>query len=89
MTRRSRGVKKLLVDDALSCRPTARSRRACRYIDALATEITLSKGLGSRHWAAAAMLQTKASPSSSASPAARCHLPERRSHLRIEPFRRR
>jgi DNA integrity scanning protein DisA with diadenylate cyclase activity len=34
---------------------------ACRFIDAPATEITLSKGLGARHWAAAAITRvTKA-----------------------------
>ena len=28
---------------------------ACRYVDSPATTITLSKGLGARHWAAAAI----------------------------------
>ena len=36
-------------------RPTASSRRSARYIDAPADNITLPKGLGARHWAAAAI----------------------------------
>jgi diadenylate cyclase len=43
------------LDGALIIRPDGLAIAACMYIDALAEGITLSKGLGARHWAAAAI----------------------------------
>jgi DNA integrity scanning protein DisA with diadenylate cyclase activity len=43
------------LDGAIIIRRDGVAEAACMYIDALADGITLSKGLGSRHWAAAAI----------------------------------
>ena len=43
------------LDGAIIIRRDGVAEAACMYIDALAEGITLSKGLGSRHWAAAAI----------------------------------
>ncbi len=43
------------LDGAVIIRRDGVAEAACMYIDALAEGITLSKGLGSRHWAAAAI----------------------------------
>ena len=43
------------LDGAIIIRRDGVAEAACVYIDALAEGITLSKGLGSRHWAAAAI----------------------------------
>src|SRR5262249_1103956 len=49
------------LEGAIIIRRDAVAVAACMYIDAPAESITLSKGLGSRHWAAAAISQkTKA-----------------------------
>ena len=43
------------LDGAFVVGPDGTVSAACQYIDAPATEISLSKGLGARHWAAAAI----------------------------------
>ncbi len=43
------------LDGALVVAPDGTVMAACQYIDAPATEISLSKGLGARHWTAAAI----------------------------------
>ena len=48
------GIKEIAqMDGAIIVSADATVEAACRYIDSPATSITLSKGLGSRHWAAA------------------------------------
>ena len=50
------GIKEIApMDGAIIVSPDATVEAACRYLDAPATSITLSKGLGTRHWAAAAI----------------------------------
>ncbi|HZT80606.1 MAG TPA: diadenylate cyclase [Gemmataceae bacterium] len=49
------------LDGAIIIRRDGVAVAACMYIDAIAEEVTLSKGLGARHWAAAAVTRkTKA-----------------------------
>ena len=48
------GIKEIAqMDGALIVAPDGTVEAACRYVDSPATALTLSKGLGSRHWAAA------------------------------------
>jgi DNA integrity scanning protein DisA with diadenylate cyclase activity len=56
------GIKEIAqMDGAFIVAPDGTIEAAARYIDAPATNITLSKGLGARHWAAAAITRaTKA-----------------------------
>jgi DNA integrity scanning protein DisA with diadenylate cyclase activity len=50
------GIKEIAqMDGAIIVSADGTVEAACRYIDAPATTVTLSKGLGSRHWAAAAI----------------------------------
>lgn len=50
------GIKEIAqMDGAIIVSGDGTVEAACRYIDASAATITLSKGLGSRHWAAAAV----------------------------------
>ena len=50
------GIKEIAqVDGAIIVSADGTVEAACRYVDASAGTITLSKGLGSRHWAAAAI----------------------------------
>jgi DNA integrity scanning protein DisA with diadenylate cyclase activity len=50
------GIKEIAqMDGAIIVSGDGTVEAACRYIDAPATAITLSKGLGARHWAAAAI----------------------------------
>ncbi len=50
------GVKEIAqMDGAIIVSADGTVEAACRYVDASAATITLSKGLGSRHWAAAAI----------------------------------
>lgn len=50
------GIKEVAqMDGAIIVSADGTVEAACRYIDAPATAITLSKGLGARHWAAAAI----------------------------------
>jgi DNA integrity scanning protein DisA with diadenylate cyclase activity len=50
------GIKEIAqIDGAIIVSSDGIVEAAGRYIDALAAEITLSKGLGSRHWSAAAI----------------------------------
>ena len=46
---------RFLLGSTLLAAATGVADAACMYIDALAEGITLSKGLGTRHWAAAAI----------------------------------
>ncbi|MFO0898871.1 MAG: DNA integrity scanning protein DisA nucleotide-binding domain protein [Pirellulales bacterium] len=53
------GIKEIAqMDGAFVVAPDGTVEAAARYIDAPATGLTLSKGLGSRHWAAAAISKT-------------------------------
>ncbi|GAB6165343.1 DNA integrity scanning protein DisA nucleotide-binding domain protein [Thermostilla marina] len=53
------GLKEIaMMDGAFIISPKGIVEAACRYINCPATDITLSKGLGSRHWAAAAITRT-------------------------------
>ncbi len=53
------GIKEIAqMDGAFIVAPDGTVEAAARYIDAPATGLTLSKGLGSRHWAAAAISKT-------------------------------
>lgn len=63
---------------------------SCQYVDAPATEITLSKGLGTRHWAAAAITkETKAVAVVVSESSGTVRLFQNGEiTLRIEPFRR-
>ena len=50
------GIKEIAqMDGAIIVSPDGTIEAACRYVDAPASTLTLSKGLGSRHWAAAAI----------------------------------
>lgn len=53
------GIKEIAqLDGALIVAPDATVVAACRYLDTTTATITLSKGLGARHWAAAAVSRT-------------------------------
>ena len=85
------GIKEIAqMDGAFVVAPDGTVEAASRYIDASAENITLSKGLGARHWAAAAITRkTKAvAVAVSESNGTVRIFSERRSLLRIEPFRR-
>ncbi len=85
------GIKEVAqLDGAFIVSPDATVEAACRLIDAPATEITLSKGLGSRHWAAAAITRKTRSVAvvvSESSGSVRI-FQNGEVILRIEPFRR-
>lgn len=50
------GIKEIAqMDGAIIVSPDGTIEAACRYVDSSAATITLSKGLGARHWAAAAV----------------------------------
>lgn len=50
------GIKEIAqMDGAIIVSADGTVEAACRYLDCSAAEVTLSKGLGSRHWAAAAV----------------------------------
>jgi len=50
------GIKEIAqMDGAIVVSPDGTVDAACRYVDSSAATITLSKGLGARHWAAAAI----------------------------------
>ena len=85
------GIKEIAqMDGAFVVNPDGTVEAAARYIDASAETITLSKGLGARHWAAAAVTRkTKAvavAVSESNGTVRIFHNGE--VILRIEPFRR-
>jgi DNA integrity scanning protein DisA with diadenylate cyclase activity len=85
------GIKEITqMDGAFVVNPDGTVEAAARYIDASAETITLSKGLGARHWAAAAVTRkTKAvavAVSESNGTVRIFHNGE--VILRIEPFRR-
>ncbi len=85
------GVKEIAqLDGAFIVSNDGTIEAACRYIDALATEITLSKGLGARHWAGAAITRKTKSVAvvvSESSGSVRI-FQNGEVILRIEPFRR-
>jgi diadenylate cyclase len=85
------GVKEIAqLDGAFIVSADGTIEAACRYIDAPATEITLSKGLGSRHWAGAAITRKTKSVAvvvSESSGSVRI-FQNGEVILRIEPFRR-
>ena len=50
------GIKEIAqMDGAIIVSPDGTVEATCRYLDCSAAEVTLSKGLGARHWAAAAI----------------------------------
>ncbi len=85
------GVKEIAqMDGAFIISPDGTIEAACRYIDAPATTITLSKGLGSRHWAAAAITRKTKSVAVAVSESNGTVRIFQNGEviLRIEPFRR-
>jgi len=85
------GIKEIAqMDGAFIISADATVLAACRYIDAPATDITLSKGLGARHWAAAAISRaTKAIAIAVSQSNGTVRLFQNgQVVLRIEPFRR-
>lgn len=85
------GIKEIAqMDGAFIVSADATVLAACRYIDAPATDITLSKGLGARHWAAAAISRaTKAIAIAVSQSNGTVRLFQNgQVVLRIEPFRR-
>ncbi len=85
------GIKEIAqMDGAFIISADATVLAACRYIDAPATDITLSKGLGARHWAAAAISRaTKAIAITVSESNGTVRLFQNgQVVLRIEPFRR-
>jgi len=53
------GIKEIAqMDGAIVVSADGTVEAACRYLDCSAAEVTLSKGLGARHWAAAAVSRT-------------------------------
>lgn len=85
------GIKEIAqMDGAFVVAPDGTVEAAARYIDAPATGLTLSKGLGSRHWAAAAISKaTKAvAVAVSESNGTVRIFQDGEVVLRIEPFRR-
>jgi diadenylate cyclase len=85
------GIKEVAqMDGAFIVNPDGTVEAANRYIDAPATNITLSKGLGARHWAAAAITRTTKSVAvavSESNGTVRV-FQDGDVVLRIEPFRR-
>ena len=50
------GIKEIAqMDGAIIVSPDGTVEATCRYLDCSAADVTLSKGLGARHWAAAAI----------------------------------
>jgi diadenylate cyclase len=85
------GIKEIAqMDGAFIIAPDATVEAAARYIDAPANDITLSKGLGSRHWAAAAITKkTKSVAIAVSESSGTVRLFQNGEQiLRIEPFRR-
>ncbi len=66
------------------------AERACQLVDALHADVTLSKGLGARHWAAAAISRTTAAVAVVVSQSTGSVRLFQNGHvvLRVEPFRR-
>jgi DNA integrity scanning protein DisA with diadenylate cyclase activity len=86
------GIKEITqMDGAIVITADGTVEAACRYLDASAATITLSKGLGARHWAAAAISRaTKAvSVTVSESNGTVRIFQNGEVMLRIEPFQRR
>jgi DNA integrity scanning protein DisA with diadenylate cyclase activity len=85
------GIKEIAqMDGAILVAPDGTVEAAARYIDAQASEITLSKGLGARHWAAAAISRaTKAVAVAVSESSGTVRIFQNGEVvLRIEPFRR-
>ncbi|MBX7167228.1 MAG: DNA integrity scanning protein DisA nucleotide-binding domain protein [Pirellulales bacterium] len=85
------GIKEIAqMDGAIVVAPDGTVEAASRYLDAPATNITLSKGLGARHWAAAAITRaTKAVAVAVSESSGTVRIfQDGEVVLRIEPFRR-
>jgi DNA integrity scanning protein DisA with diadenylate cyclase activity len=85
------GIKEIAqMDGAFVVAPDGTVEAASRYIDASAEGITLSKGLGARHWAAAAITRkTKAVAVAVSESSGTVRIfSDGEVFLRIEPFRR-
>ncbi|MCA9185105.1 MAG: DNA integrity scanning protein DisA nucleotide-binding domain protein [Planctomycetales bacterium] len=85
------GLKEVaLMDGAFLVSSDGTVEAACRYIDASAENISLSKGLGSRHWAAAAITKktTAIAVAVSESNGTVRIFQDGEIVLRVEPFRR-
>ncbi len=85
------GIKELAqMDGAIIVAPDGVVEAACRYLDAPASNITLSKGLGARHWAAAAISRATKAVAVAVSESSGTVRIFRGGEvmLRIEPFRR-
>jgi len=86
------GIKEIAqMDGAFVVAPDGTVEAACRYLDASAATVTLSKGLGARHWAAAAIsrvTQAVAVTVSESNGTVRI-FQNGEVMLRIEPFQRR
>ncbi|MGC4004533.1 MAG: diadenylate cyclase [Pirellulales bacterium] len=85
------GIKEIAqMDGAFIISPDSVVEAAARYIDAPATDLTLSKGLGSRHWAGAAITKkTKSVAVVVSESSGTVRIFQRGEQiLRIEPFRR-
>ena len=85
------GIKEIAqMDGAFIVSSDGTVEAACRYIDASAAHVTLTKGLGARHWAAAAVSRTTKAVAvavSESSGTVRI-FQDGEIMLRIEPFRR-
>ena len=85
------GIKEIAqMDGAILVAPDGTVEAAARYIDAQASEITLSKGLGARHWAAAAISRANKAVAVAVSESSGTVRIFQNGEvvLRIEPFRR-
>ena len=85
------GIKEIAqMDGAIIVSPDGTVEAAARYIDASAANIQLSKGLGARHWAAAAISRTTKAVSVAVSESSGTVRIFQNGEvvLRIEPFRR-
>lgn len=85
------GIKEIAqMDGAIVVAPDGTVEAAARYIDAQASEITLSKGLGARHWAAAAISRASRAVAVAVSESSGSVRIFQNGEvvLRIEPFRR-
>ncbi|MBS0207647.1 MAG: DNA integrity scanning protein DisA nucleotide-binding domain protein [Planctomycetes bacterium] len=85
------GIKEIAqMDGAIIIAPDGTVEAAAQYLDASAAEVTLSKGLGARHWAAAAITRaTKAVAVAVSESSGTVRIFQNGEVvLRIEPFRR-
>ena len=86
------GIKEIAqMDGAIIVSPDGTVEATCRYLDCSAADVTLSKGLGARHWAAAAISRRDQRGGDHGQPKQRHrpHLQNGETVLRIEPYARR